>query len=44
MSAAVRTGGDAPAIRRFRRLHVAALSINLAQLVAVVWAITRLTL
>jgi len=36
--------GDAPAIRRFRRLHLAALSINLVQLVVVVWAITRLTL
>lgn len=35
---------DAQAVAGFRRAHGAALLINLAQLVIVVWAVTRLSL
>lgn len=37
-------GPDDPAIRSFRRVHVTALALNLAQLVVVVWGITQLSL
>jgi len=37
-------GTDDHAIRSFRRVHMAALSLNLAQLVVVVWGITQLSL
>jgi hypothetical protein len=35
---------DDRAIQRFRRVHMAALSLNLAQLIIVVWGITKLSL
>jgi 4-amino-4-deoxy-L-arabinose transferase-like glycosyltransferase len=37
-------GPDDHAIRSFRRMHLAALSLNFAQLVVVVWGITQLSL
>jgi len=37
-------GPDDRAIRSFRRVHMAALSLNLVQLVVVVWGITQLSL
>jgi hypothetical protein len=39
----IHTSGLA-AIPRFRRIHVAALLINLVQLVAIVWGLTRISL
>lgn len=39
----IQGSGDVP-IRDFRRVHAAALSINLAQLVVLVWGTTQLTL
>jgi hypothetical protein len=35
---------DAQAVQRFRRLHVGALLVNVAQLVVLVWGLTRITL
>lgn len=43
VAAQLRTG-DAGAVKRFRRLHCAAFPVNLAQLVALVWGVTRLSL
>ena len=37
-------GPDDRAIRSFRRVHVTALSLNLVQLLVVVWGITQLSL
>jgi hypothetical protein len=37
-------GGERGAIGRFRRLHAAALGLNLLLLVLIVWALTRLPL
>jgi hypothetical protein len=40
---ATMTADDAPGIAGFRRLHVRGMLINVAQLGAVVWALTRLS-
>ena len=37
-------GGDLPAIRRFRELHVAGIALNFMQLAVVGWAMTQVTL
>lgn len=36
--------GQALAIRRFRQVHSAALAVNLAQLVLLVWGVTQISL
>ena len=36
--------GDSNAVRRFRRLHVAGIVVNLTQLAAVGWAVTQIRL
>lgn len=37
-------GDDQRAIREFRRIHIIALAVNLAQLGLIVWGVTRLSL
>ena len=36
--------GDTDAIRRFRKLHVAGIALNLTQLASVAWAMTQIRL
>ena len=36
--------GDRAAITRFRKLHVTGIAINLTQLVALIWAMTKIAL
>ncbi|MDO9014234.1 MAG: hypothetical protein Q7U84_05585 [Polynucleobacter sp.] len=36
--------GDISAVRRFRRMHVTGVALNLAQLAAAVWAVTQIKL